>query len=265
MFIMYVFLIGYSLHEVKEDLESTRYHSYLGPTELDEPPTDGAKQVHVEIRVTGVDVLRNRIDAWVYFFPSRDISTASGELNFPVYYSLKYYSNSFNASDIMDPIEITIPFLRGTHYYYPFDLYKAELAIDIMDSRTDTALPIEIDILVSTPSLWFDIFRINNDPDDDIEVPYEDNLYKLDIVITRPGFVVIFSVFVVFLMWALSLAVLSMAISITVFSPARPGAPYLGLSLTCLFALPNLRSTQPGVPPLGILIDVIGYFWYAWL
>lgn len=32
-----------------------------------------------------------------------------------------------------------------------------------------------------------------------------------------------------------------------------------------LFALPNIRSTQPGLPPIGCTADIMGFFWNIFL
>lgn len=37
--------------------------------------------------------------------------------------------------------------------------------------------------------------------------------------------------------------------------------PTIAVNAALLFALPALRNTQPGVPPVGALIDVCGFFW----
>ncbi|KAJ9054003.1 hypothetical protein DSO57_1019016 [Entomophthora muscae] len=255
----YLFLLGISTSEVSRELNKASYHSVLGPV-LDEL-TDDTKAMRVEVRISSVNFGKEQIDAWVYFFPSRNISAPSGQMLFPISYNLKYSYGVVKEGAILSPFETVVPIISGSDYYYPFDKFKAELMIEIMDTRTHTPLPIEIDILVNTPSLWFDISRIENDPLLDDEDTDEDTLFRVILNINRPVFAIIFCVFIVMLMWLLSLAIFGMAIAVSVFSTSRPNGAYLGLGLACLFALPNLRSTQPEVPPLGALIDVIGFFW----
>lgn len=37
--------------------------------------------------------------------------------------------------------------------------------------------------------------------------------------------------------------------------------PVIALFATMLFALPSVRNLQPGVPPIGASVDIIGFYW----
>jgi hypothetical protein len=43
--------------------------------------------------------------------------------------------------------------------------------------------------------------------------------------------------------------------------PREPVPPTIGFSIGLLFALPAMRNTQPEVPPIGVAVDVLGFFW----
>jgi hypothetical protein len=45
------------------------------------------------------------------------------------------------------------------------------------------------------------------------------------------------------------------------FRPREPSAPAIGFAIALLFALPAMRNTQPEVPPIGVAVDVLGFFW----
>lgn len=69
----------------------------------------------------------------------------------------------------------------------------------------------------------------------------------------------LFSIFVVVLMWLLSLAAAAIGLQVVV-RDREVAPPLMGSMISLLFALPALRNIQPMVPPIGTLADVIGLF-----
>jgi hypothetical protein len=70
----------------------------------------------------------------------------------------------------------------------------------------------------------------------------------------------IFSMFIVFVMWMISLIKFFTALSFWLLKK-KIELPLLALSGALLFGLPALRNSQPGVPPIGVMADVFGFFW----
>jgi len=68
-----------------------------------------------------------------------------------------------------------------------------------------------------------------------------------------------FSVFIVILMWMLSLAAVAVTFEVVV-RQREASPPLLGMMVGLLFAMPAVRNTQPSVPPIGTLSDVVGLF-----
>jgi ABC-type Co2+ transport system permease subunit len=61
-------------------------------------------------------------------------------------------------------------------------------------------------------------------------------------------------------MWGLSSSIFVAAMS-TFFRERKPELPLIALSGALLFALPNVRNAQPGIPNVvGTISDMIGYF-----
>jgi len=83
----------------------------------------------------------------------------------------------------------------------------------------------------------------------------------LHYTITRGSVVRFFSIFVLILMWLLSSFELAMAVDHVVVRPRQVLSPTIGFGVSMMFALPAVRSTQPGIPGMGCLVDVAGFFW----
>jgi hypothetical protein len=84
---------------------------------------------------------------------------------------------------------------------------------------------------------------------------------SLHYTIQRTAMVRFFSMFVVLLMWLLSTFVVVMAIDHVIVRPRQVLPPTIGFTVSMLFALPAVRNTQPGIPNMGCLVDVAGFFW----
>lgn len=85
----------------------------------------------------------------------------------------------------------------------------------------------------------------------------------LPINIERSAFTRFLSMFVVLMMWLLSTFVLVVAIDYNIVRPHRDDKPSERVAAMCismLFALPGMRQLQPGIPPVGCLVDVCGWY-----
>ncbi|KAJ2805783.1 hypothetical protein H4R21_001127 [Coemansia helicoidea] len=89
---------------------------------------------------------------------------------------------------------------------------------------------------------------------------FKDGVYLVGVTASRQHTTKGFSLFVVILSWALSLCQLFIAAQSLIRNrPVVP--PMLAVPATMLFALPSLRNVQPGVPPIGIVLDFAGFYW----
>ena len=61
-------------------------------------------------------------------------------------------------------------------------------------------------------------------------------------------------------MWALSIAVLFLMISVLVRGRKAEIAMFSFMA-ALLFAFYAVRNSQPNVPPIGVLSDFLGFFW----
>jgi hypothetical protein len=86
-----------------------------------------------------------------------------------------------------------------------------------------------------------------------------DSYLRLSVKVRRSGTTLAFTLLIFILMWSLTLGALLMTLCFFSFDFAEP--PLIGILATLLFALPAVRNTQPGVPPIGCTVDVAGLFW----
>lgn len=67
-------------------------------------------------------------------------------------------------------------------------------------------------------------------------------------------------VFLCILMWCMALS-LTILTSITMCGREAPGLELVAVSVAMLFTLPFVRDSMPYVPDVGIVIDLLGFFW----
>ena len=77
--------------------------------------------------------------------------------------------------------------------------------------------------------------------------------------LTRATNVIALSFFVMLMMTALSMSLLAMAIRAR--TAEKTDLLPLSVSITLIFGLPALRNIQPGVPPVGALVDYVTFIW----
>jgi hypothetical protein len=78
--------------------------------------------------------------------------------------------------------------------------------------------------------------------------------------LTRATNVIAVSLIVMLMMTALSMSLLAMAIRATMVGEKTDLLP-LSVSISLIFGLPALRNIQPGVPPVGALVDYVTFIW----
>ncbi|GIL56862.1 hypothetical protein Vafri_12160 [Volvox africanus] len=70
------------------------------------------------------------------------------------------------------------------------------------------------------------------------------------------------SIFIILLMWSLSIIIFTQALYIVWYRKLDKVIEMASFTATVLFALPQLRSTQPGIPTeANLVIDMTGFIW----
>jgi hypothetical protein len=82
----------------------------------------------------------------------------------------------------------------------------------------------------------------------------------IELHLTRANNVIGTSLIVMLMMTALSMSLLAMAIR-AITTVERTDLLPLSVSISLIFGLPALRNIQPGVPPVGALVDYVTFIW----
>jgi hypothetical protein len=116
---------------------------------------------------------------------------------------------------------------------------------------SNTPVALSVSISASIPGVQFkgNVSRGN------IQEPTGIALY-----LARAGNVISVSLIVMVMMTVLSLSLLAMAIRAAMTAEKTELLP-LAASISLIFGLPALRNIQPGVPPVGALIDYVTFIW----
>ncbi|KAG2434675.1 hypothetical protein HXX76_007568 [Chlamydomonas incerta] len=83
--------------------------------------------------------------------------------------------------------------------------------------------------------------------------------FAMDII--RSTSVQFFSMFIVILMWFISLFMFVLALNFCMTDSNEISYDVPALAIGLLFALPFVRDVQPNVPVVGATIDIFGFFW----
>jgi len=81
----------------------------------------------------------------------------------------------------------------------------------------------------------------------------------IELHLTRAHNVIALSLIVMLMMTALSMSLLAMAIRAR--AAEKTDLLPLSVSITLIFGLPALRNIQPGIPPVGALVDYVTFIW----
>ncbi|KAL0080878.1 hypothetical protein J3Q64DRAFT_1643857 [Phycomyces blakesleeanus] len=203
-----------------------------------------------------MDVNFNEKSYKVHFLiqPNGTLANAYGQLSQPIIVSFPSGgSHRFEAGDTVDPIRVEFSYDFGTEMDYPFDQYSGYFELYASYANdTIQGIPITFHLEASLSSFSFTptLESLPNEPD----------RVGLKIVTGRSTTTLGFSIFVCTLMWALTLIMSLFGYQVAV-KKRRVDAHACMIGITMLFALPALRSAQPGIPEVGCTSDVLGFYW----
>ncbi|KAJ3118684.1 hypothetical protein HDU96_010014 [Phlyctochytrium bullatum] len=174
------------------------------------------------------------IDSKVFIF-SKDLPMSSQDLstrfargdpnNYPIETYVSYLSHQFQQMTAL-PQESTTFFLSGTY----------------LDPDTSTLLPVPLTLSIVGA---LQTFSIDIPEATDVSDGGRGTLVGVKVRVVRSFTTKAFSVFVMVVMWVLSVLTFCLAMS-----------PWIRR-----FALPAIRNSQPGVPAIGCTADVVSFFW----
>lgn len=82
----------------------------------------------------------------------------------------------------------------------------------------------------------------------------------IDMTIARASTTKFFSLFVMIMMWGLTIEVILLTLSV-VLRGRKVEVAMFSFTAALLFAFASVRGAQPGTPPIGTYSDFISFFW----
>jgi hypothetical protein len=171
-------------------------------------------------------------------------STTTGEL-----------AHTYRAGTFMDPFETMVP-LEGDTSTYPFFHLKtgtAALASTSGGVRAGRGVPLQLVFHSAVAG-----YRVSPNPA--VREGPPDESVVLELRVDPSWATVVFAVFIMFVMWALALGAVSVAVNLVIRRRKFEGS-FATLLAALLFAFPTVRNNLPGIPPVGVLFDYAAFFW----
>ncbi|CAO3614526.1 unnamed protein product [Cunninghamella blakesleeana] len=197
-------------------------------------PIAGTAKVHVQLLPNQLE--NNTIPNYIYDYNPNYTFYVNGEL--------KNITSTTLVTNWNFPVT-----LDGDNGAYPFDQYIQPIFFQFYPGETFTG-GITVNVVAFGAQSGWDV---------KFTVDYDDGLYTINPTVTRNVATKGFSLFVITISWVLTLC--QLFISCQAVLRNRPTITLLSVPAALLFALPNLRNVQPGVPPVGIYLDFAGFFW----
>ena len=117
--------------------------------------------------------------------------------------------------------------------------------------KSEDIVPIGVDFVGSIPGFKIEAAKAK-DTDED--------LVGIDMTISRAATTKFFSMFVMSMMWGLTLGVIFLTLSV-VLRGRKVELAMFSFTAALLFAFAAVRNAQPGTPPIGTFSDFISFFW----
>jgi len=178
----------------------------------------------------------------------------------PVCVDLDDQSFNFSAGDSMSEQNSKVQ-LSGDINWYPFDIYTGFMSVSaaVGQNNGDCGTPIPIAPAVGGALQGYTV-SIEATPDKPINgVSFSSWTYKF--TAKRAPATRAFAILIFIIMWSLTISVFILSAWIWL-TGRRTELPIISICTGLLFALPNVRKAQPGIPnDVGIIADLVGYVW----
>ncbi|KAI8894798.1 hypothetical protein BC833DRAFT_603555 [Globomyces pollinis-pini] len=158
-------------------------------------------------------------------------------------------SAQFTLRDIIPQISFPVTTYQATPNNYPFDFYSVNVTVRAKQTSTLSPLPVGIGFAggMTGWTVHVDMYDV------------KDNV-QLAISLYRSPTIILFSLFIMTIMWALSITVMILSLSVW-YRDRKIEPPTIAFTGSLLFALPAIRNIQPGAPQIGCIADTASFFW----
>lgn len=161
-------------------------------------------------------------------------------------------SLSFKQGQPMPNAALSVSFESGNVNRYPFDIFSTSFLVSASLTNDSTqSIPLTFSLTGLAQA-----FHITPE----LEDPSSPFYIQVQLTASRSFTTKFFSLFIVSSMWILSFTVFTLATTLWL-RDRQVEPPTIGFCAGFLFALPAIRNSQPGAPPIGCTVDVAGFFW----
>ncbi|KAJ3103224.1 hypothetical protein HDU97_010288 [Phlyctochytrium planicorne] len=258
--------------ELEDDLEFCRTHTF----------------VSVNVGVSNLDLVNGNYKLKVDATPCGDLidhkNPTVGKsivLGTPIRFSLDSKIFNFSAGNPIPTQEFGASFDTGGNVLesctsegllimcedinnYPFDKYAANdlyIEASYFDKSTNRTDPVSLPLMVFFNAGLL-TYSVTKDKLENLggEIPPSYLTINLGFKVKRSLTTIFFSGLIMAIMWALSLLAVFLAVTLWI-SGRKVEPPTIAFAIALIFALPGIRNTQPGTPPIGCTADVVSFFW----
>ena len=255
--------------------------------------------IEVDVKLVSIDPNKGDVVARMEFLPKGHFTTDEGatlarDLKLFVNSANGKQELEFSKGKRMNPMEVVVNMYDGLVTDYPFDKHSAYLEFYFLPGKEsakdekkteapklpeaaatpapatgdeqkkeegekkpaaaekdEDIIPIGVDFVGSITGFKIDATKAKDSDED---------LVGIDMTITRASTTKFFSLFVMVMMWGLTIAVLLLTMSV-VLRGRKVELAMFSFTAALLFAFASVRNAQPGTPPIGTYSDFISFFW----
>lgn len=242
--------------------------------------------IEVAGKILSIDPAKGDVSVRLEFMPHGTFANEDGSLAKDVKFDTASSNGkqeiTFDKGKRMNPTEVLLNMYDGEVTDYPFDSHKANLVFyftvkpdknakpapkpapaetedgepaaqttTATDEEEEVDVPFTLDLTPSMAGYTFTTTKSKNS---------DDTYVDMEIGIARSSMIQVFSVFIMALMWCVSLAVAGLVITV-VFMKRKAEIAMFSFIATLLFAFVTVRNSQPFVPPVGTFSDYLSFFW----
>ena len=226
--------------------------------EIDVGDVRARDRIEVEAAVLHVDHKKGDVEIRLKFAPKGSLIGADGfllakQVTLFVNSEVGGHERRFEKGRPISPQDVVIKMYGGEFTDYPFDVFEATLelllAADI-DGKMETE-PLAVFVKANVPGLRIDVGEETRHAPGEADVHF---------VISRSplSLIVVMGVVLLYLMMTIAVVVLTWA---TVVRGLALDADILAYIAGLLFAFVAFRTTLPGEPPVGAVVDFLAFFW----
>jgi Domain of unknown function (DUF4436) len=254
--------------------------------------------IEVDVKLVSIDPNKGDIVARLEFLPKGHFTTDEGstlarDLKLYVNSANGKQELDFPKGKRMNPMEVVVNMFDGVVTDYPFDKHSAFLEMYFLPGKEaakektaetkpaepvatptpeasageeqkkeeekkaeaakpdENDVPIGVDFIGSIPGFKIDAAKSKDSTDDYVGI---------DMTIARASTTKFFSLFVMTMMWGLTIGVIFLTLSV-VLRGRKVELAMFSFTAALLFAFAAVRNAQPGTPPIGTYSDFISFFW----